>query len=453
MRTGFVIDQAHWDTVIQGLPEGLVSIEWASHDAGECLDFLALGDIGLVIVEARADLLTPEVIAVADRAGIVLAALITGPTGDDVATSQGVGHRLRQPEDLAVLISHLEHSGGETDTTNDLAPASPRGWVRVFYGPHGAPGVTTLCLTQASVLAREGLRVAVVDADARGGVVAMALGLTNEIPGFLAALRRAGKSALSPDEVDRLGDHYDVPPVRYTVFSSTPRPLIRGEATRDDIDVFLDVARAHFDAVIIDAGSGGIEPVRPDHTPGAGHDVAAHLLWRADDVVMVCGASLPGVARFCRALDDVKDHAGSTPLRMWLNALDTSRRAHGGDGALREALWRYGAMSDYAVIPRDDASARQALRQALSIPEAQPSSPIVAAVLDQSQGLIDHASAQTVRAESADGATATSISADRSQSAGRRWGTVWGWGKKPTGGRPGWWGRLVKKWHQLTALR
>ena len=438
MKAGFVVERSHWQVVLSGLPDGLVAIEWASHSADEALEFLALGGIDLVIIDAQPELLDERIVAAADERGIVVAALMTSDQSVELASQSGIGHQLRQPDDLQQLVTRI--SGKSSPTTDPAAPVPRTGIVRVFTGAHGAPGVTSLCVAQASILAREGLRVAVVDADARGGTIALALGVTGDIPGFLAAVRLAGKNQLTDDQLDRLGTPYEVPPVAFTVYTGTPRPLVRAEASRDDIDHLLERMRERFDVVLVDAGSGGVTQHRPDDTPSAHAELSEHLLWRADEVVVVCAASVPGVARFARVLPEIRTHAGDTPVRVWLNGVDTSRRAADDEAAVREALWRYAQLSDYASLPADYQALRQAMRQAVSVSDAQPASPLVAAIRAQSTELIERFRHHPTPRQSDSPTEQPGVS----RSTRRR-------GAQLRTARP--LQTLSRKWHQLTALR
>ena len=440
MRAGFVVERSHWQVVLSGLPDGLVAIEWATHTADEALEFLSLGGIELLIVDAHPELLDERVVEAADKRGVVVAALITGDRSVGLANQAGIGHHLRQPDDLRALVATLE--GRPRLPTAPAEGDAPQrsGIVRVFTGAHGAPGVTSLCVAQASLVAREGLRVAVIDADARGGTIALALGLTEDIPGFLAAVRLAGKNQLTDDQFDRLGTTYEVPPVAFTVYTGTPRPLVRAEAPRDHVDHLLERVRELFDVIVVDAGSGGVTPHRTEDSPTAHAELSEHLLWRADEVVVVCAASIPGAARCARALPEIRTHAGDTPVRVWLNGVDTSRRATDDEAAVREALWRYAQLSDYARLPLDNPAMRQAMRQAVTVVDAQPSSPLVAALQAESAGLIESYRLPSAKRQGQPGPNRPTL--PRARGRGRQ-----------RVARPGWLQALTRKWHQLTALR
>lgn len=430
MRVGFLVDASHWPIVHGGLPEGVVEIQWVAHEGGEADQFVALGEIDLVVVEAREDLLTADLVAHCDQVGVVLAALITQPQGDEVADEVGVGHRLRQPEDLLSMMG-----GGHARSIGPTPHADGTGHtgaLHVFWGPHGAPGVTTLALAQASVLARAGLTVCVVDADARGGVVGPALGLIEPIPGLLAAIRLVAKDQLTSDHLERLSLLYSEPPTQFQVLTSTPRPLVRGEINRDHLDGLIEQLRQSVDVIVVDAGNDIPSPQHVEDPPSPAAQLAAHLVWRADQVTVVGGASPTGVARLARVLPAVREHAGPTPIQVWLNGVDTARRALGEVSVLREALWRYAELSDYVTIARDDASAREASRRAITLTDANPQSAVIKVISHEMGGVIERARTAAVRTRNVMAVGAPATKPDGS-------GALIGW--------------IREKWLQLTALR
>ena len=89
------------------------------------------------------------------------------------------------------------------------APEPTRGRVIAVWGAAGAPGRTTTAIELACELARDGRRVALIDADAHAPSIAMATGLADEGPGFAAACRQAERGQGQHDHgrvlVDEIG--------------------------------------------------------------------------------------------------------------------------------------------------------------------------------------------------------------------------------------------------------
>lgn len=432
MHVGFVVSEANWSVMRPSLPDGLFAIAWATASVDEAIAFITASPIDLVVAEATPELLTQALVATTDRLGGALAAVITAPTGIDVADSRGVGHRLEQPTDLLSLVATLSGSPDVPAPPSAKNLPEAGGLLRVLWGSHGAPGVTTLCLVQASVLAREGMRVCVVDADARGGVIAESVGLLGEVPGFLAAIRLAQRDQLDGDQIRRVSTQYSVPPVDWSLLSNPPRPLVRGEVPKDAIDEVLGMLRRVFDVVLVDAGCELNQPRHQD-PPSVAAELASHVISLADEVIAVCHASPTGVARFSRVLPTLTSHARAVPVRVWLNGVDSSRRALGDEALFREALWRYADVSDLAIIPRDDLTAREASRRALSMTDVSPQSAVVKAVLAESRGLV-------ISRNTPHPGIASTPRLPASTHARTPWGS-------------GVWSGLRERWLRLTALR
>jgi hypothetical protein len=97
--TGFVVSDAHWEIVKQGLPQE-VTVGWVVSTPEAADEYLATPGTELVIVEAVPEILTSDLVTRIDSEGIPLAALLTSAESEACAEERGVGHRIRQPDDL-----------------------------------------------------------------------------------------------------------------------------------------------------------------------------------------------------------------------------------------------------------------------------------------------------------------------------------------------------------------
>ena len=143
MSIGFVITPSSWEIVRPGLDPTIeiaftshVTLDWERACEGECPEFL--------VVEAIDDLLTANLVAEADQRGVLVAALITSPDGDQIASARGVGHLIRQPIDLLELVSRSQ-SSRRRPLGNELSV------VVAVWGPTGAPGRTIVATTLATI--------------------------------------------------------------------------------------------------------------------------------------------------------------------------------------------------------------------------------------------------------------------------------------------------------------
>ena len=365
MRTGCVVTDTNWSVVKRGV-ESLVRVGWVVDTAEAAAQYLDTPGTELLVIEALPELLTTELVQTADSEGIQVAALVTTADGEDLAKARGVGHCVRQPDDLRRLIH-----GRATVTP------SRSGQVWAVWGPHGSPGRTTVTLGLAAGLAARGRRVMVIDADGHGGTIAQALGLVDRTPGFLAAARRSQKGELQRDHLTDLAVTYRGKYVSFDVLTGVSRRFRSPEAPRDAVDEILQHLRGLVDVTVVDTGSD-----LPGSTPGAGgaEETTAHFLEVSDRIVALCRADPSGVARFARAYPDAERAAAGSPISVWLNGVDPSRRAAGEDATLREVLWRFAGVSDATALPWDPQTCRRAALDAVTIRDVAPHSGLVAAL-------------------------------------------------------------------------
>ena len=373
MRTwGILASPEAWRVIKDTIDDSTIDIGWVSFSTREALAFLEEGGVDCLLVESRGDLLTEAVIGVADSSGLGLAALITGPAGDEHSSRMGVSWRVRTPRDLsAVPISNT--------LTPDLSPPQSHvsGIVVAVWGPMGAPGRTTISGALASSLASRGVATLLVDGDQRSGAIAPALGLLDEVPGFVASCRLADRGQMTPNDLRRLAHRYDAGGSSLDVLTGVSATRSYREVTEETVTEVIDACRRVWEVVVVDSGS-DVAPF--DQAPRPAEVVATTLLNIADDVIALCRATPVGVARFSRAYPDVLERRGSKPLTVILNGVDFSRRAIRDEATLREALRRFAGVNAPVVIPRDSDACRAAEMAGLSLADSAPKSPAVRAL-------------------------------------------------------------------------
>lgn len=363
--TGFVVSDAHWEVVRDGLPAE-VRVGWVVPTPDEAAQYLDTPGTELVIAEAIPEILTKDLVERVDSEGIPLAALLTSAESNACAEERGVGHRIRQPDDLRRLLG--------------VAPPkkSSDGQVWCVWGPHGSPGRTTVALGLAAELAYQGQRVLVVDADTQGGTVAPALGLMDKTPGFLASMRRFRRGELTTESLISLVVPYRGGGVEFGVLSGVARRYSSAEAPTDGIQSLFGLCREIADVTVVDVGSECSADVAEGAERGGARAIG-DVVDMADRVVAVCRADPSGVSRFARAYPDLAARAGVTP-RVWLNGVDVSRRAVGEDATIREVLWRFAGIDEATALPWDPGTCRKASMNAVTIREIASGSPLVAAL-------------------------------------------------------------------------
>lgn len=389
MSVGFLASDANWEVVQSGL-DPAVDVAWVVHHPTGALDQLRLEPVRVLVVEARHEMLTEEIVGSCDRLGVELAALITAPDGEAIAEARGVGQKVRQPHDLVQLVTRATRSTSQS-------PGLGEGLLLTVWGPTGSPGRTTIALTIAAILADQGLSVMVVDADPRGGTVSSMLGLLDDVPGFLAACRLAGKGELTEAQIRRLRSVYTGRQTSFHVLTGVSRMTRVSDAPRDHIDDVLALLRGMYPVVIVDAGSDLVPQESPPGTaPGDQAVITSHLVSVAEHLVHVVEASLMGISRFARAQRDVEALSGQATTHYLLNGTDTSKKALKEEALLREALWRYTGLEAITAVPRDP-HVREALFDACTLVDLGRKQPVVQALASECAEWRDSALARAGR--------------------------------------------------------
>ncbi|MBD7948864.1 AAA family ATPase [Oerskovia rustica] len=293
------------------------------------------------------------------------------------------------------------------DGARDQAPRTGR--VVAVWGPAGAPGRTTLAVHLAAELAgpdahrsrRGGRRrrrgqdtpsgaeggylaeVLLVDADTYAGSVAQHLGLLDESPGLAAAARSAGQGALDLAGLARLAP---VVAPRLRVLTGITRAARWPELPATSLDVVWGLSRALADWTVIDCGFGLEQDELLSYDTHAPQRNGATLsaLAAADVVLVVGGSDAVGIQRLVRGLGDLADSgATSGALRIVVaNRVRSSAAGPRPEAAVRDALGRYGGVTDLHVLPDDRQTLDAVLLAGRTLAEHAPQTPVRRAVAD-----------------------------------------------------------------------
>lgn len=371
MVWGVVVSAEAWRVVEESVTKRGIDIGWVSYALTDALSLLDEGGIDFLLVEARGDYLTDDLVTRADRAEVGVVALMTSPGSDDLANRRGVTERVRSPRDLEEVGVPAPTELGSP--SRDTHP----GVLVAVWGPTGAPGRTLIATALAGMLARSGFRTLLVDADQRSGAVAPALGLLDEVPGFVALARLADRGQLTVADLDRLTHPYPVGDATCQVVTGVNVVRHYSEVTPETVDAVMALCRSTFDVVVVDTGSDIADGDAPAHP----HEVVATtVLGVADEAVAVCEATTIGVARFARVIETARGVRRGKPLTVVLNAVEASRRSVKDEATLLEALRRFADVTNPMTLPRDVAACRAADIAGHCLTEAAPSSPILKAL-------------------------------------------------------------------------
>lgn len=329
-----------------------------------------------IIVPATRAVLSAELISACDRAGVRILAL--GGADSRLLGRLGLSEALR-PEAAGWEIAAALAS--ETDTVPRPQSVLPHRVIAV-WGPHGAPGRSTLAIQLAVELSRRGRRTALVDTDTVAPALALLLGLSDDAPGVAAACRRAERGALDSAELTRLattvatggGDIEVLPginrPSRWPELSSIRLRATLGACREWSEETVVDVAAA-FDAD---------EEVTYDLAGPRRHAATTASLSEADLIIAVASADPLGISRFVREHAELRRLTAPTPVVVVVNQVRPGPLGIDARGQVRRTLERFAGITDVVFLPFDQRAADAALLHARPMTDVAPRSPFLAAV-------------------------------------------------------------------------
>ena len=342
----------------------------SGREAAELLGELARAD--LLVLDADRRTLTAQLVAACDRFGIRIVALCAGAAERRLAGVFGVDACDEHAGAVDVLASGKAVAGADSE-------AEPsRGRVIAVWGAAGAPGRTTTAIELACELARDGRRVALIDADAHAPSVAMATGLADEGPGFAAACRQAERGTLTAAELTRIA----APLGPVEVLTGINRPGRWPELAHDRVQAALERCRDWADDIVVDVASSLERDEEIVSDLGGPRRNAATLaaLASADLIVAVVSADPIGVARFVRAHVDLRSVVGATPVKIVVNKSRTGPVGLDARAQVRRTLERYTDAREVWFLPWDPKAADAAMLAAQPVAHVAARSALAGAV-------------------------------------------------------------------------
>ena len=265
------------------------------------------------------------------------------------------------------------------DTPEPVLPVAARpagdergGRIVLVWGPHGAPGRSTVAASLAHGLAACGGAI-LVDADVEAPSLVQLLGMPEDSSALAGAARLATHGRLDAESFRRI-----LAPVGDGLFllgglgrSGRWRELPPASMT----EVWAQCRRAAA-WTVVDVAGGPADDDVDDFTlePGRGA-VTADLVSHADVILVVGGADPVGVRRLLQLLDEMG--ASMNPagrVEVVINRVRASAAGPSPQQALREALARFGGLEDIVLLPDDAATADACLLQGCTVLEQVPAS-------------------------------------------------------------------------------
>lgn len=247
----------------------------------------------------------------------------------------------------------------------------------VVWGPHGAPGRTTVAASLAHGLARGG-QALLVDADLEAPSLVQVLGMPEDSSALATAARLATHARLDAEAFERIL----APAGPGTRLLSG---LGRGGRWRElppasMAEVWRRCRQTAPWTVVDVAGGQAVDDV-DDFTLEPGRTAMVAALLKEADVVVVVGAGDPvGVRRLIAHLADAETGTWRRRVEVVVNRVRASVAGPSPERAVREALGRFGGVANPVLLPDDQASADRCLLEGSSVLEGAPGSALGAAL-------------------------------------------------------------------------
>ena len=239
---------------------------------------------------------------------------------------------------LLIAAHQDEGISGDVVQAVDMPQPVRCGQVIVVWGPHGAPGRTTVAIGLADALAGMKRRVCLMDADTYAPSIGIALGV--QAPGILAACR----SVEGQGESDITAFCAQVSPslsVLPGIGSTDQWPELRSAS----LGSLWECARVSFDVTVVDVGA-SLEDIDGDAPWSRRRNTASlSALSAADHVVVVARSSAHGAARLASAWGDLPAGAPRTLVHT---------RAGRGVSAWVDTVRSLGIDAPAVAVPDDE---------------------------------------------------------------------------------------------------
>lgn len=388
-------------------------MESAAHHGHEVLVRCSGGDelaprlpqlpVDLVVVAATPQHLTPTLVATADAAGVRMLVVVEGDDQARHAARLGILETVEGPADWALL------DGGRPAPVDDapaeaLPPLEPAGQARpatvvAVWGPHGAPGRTSLAIALAAEFAAAGRRTVLADADTHAASVAPALGLLDEAPGFAAACRLAGIGGLDAAQLDRLAVVPRGARNPFRVLTGIGRPARWPELGSARVAGALEALRGLCEVLVVDIAA-SIEQddeLASDVAAPRRNAAGLEVLRAADRVVAVGAADPVGIPRLLRGHADLVELVEPERVTVVVNKVRSAAVGVNPGGQVRQTLARFGGIDDPRLVPWDPAAFDAAVLGGRPLADAAARSPARVAVRALAGALVPAAAAPVGR--------------------------------------------------------
>lgn len=370
--------------------------------------------VELVVVQATPQHLTSRLVETADALGIRMLVVADDDEQNRHAARAGIVDAVGGPAGWGLLEGETAPPAPPAEheqAAPALALAQPRHTATVVavWGPHGAPGRTSLAIALAAEFAAAGLRTVLTDADTHAASVAPALGLLDEAPGFAAACRLAGIGGLDDAQLERLAVTPRGLRHPFRVLTGIGRPARWPELGPERVAGAISAIRQWCDVLVVDVAASleQDDELASDLAAPRRNAAGVEALRTADRIVAVASADPVGIPRFLRDHAELLDLVQPDPegVTVVVNKLRQGAIGLNPTGQVRQTLARFGGIERPTFVPWDAAAFDAALLGARPLADAAPRSPARAAVRELAATLVPtgaEAGARRRRARGAD---------------------------------------------------
>lgn len=376
MRIALALEEQITRTLLDDLPlTGAEIVASLNPDALTRVGY-ELPDADALVLPADPALLRPALLAECDRAGMRILLLGDGDPAQRLARRHGLQPPVSAESSAWQIVEALQSDRRSTPA------AQQDGLLLAVWGPHGAPGRTSLAIEMSAALAAREGRVALIDADTYAPAIAVLLGLTDDGPGLAAACRRAELGSLDAPELSRLAVPLETNTGTVEVLAGLNRPSRWPELSAERLRATLLACRSWAAHTVIDVAPplDADEELLSDLQVPRRNAATRTVLEEADQVFAVTSADPLGIARFVRAHAEARAHIGSTPMTVLVNRVRTGPLGIDARGQIRRALDRFSGITDVQFLPDDPRGLDAALLHSRPVADVVPRAPFASAV-------------------------------------------------------------------------
>ncbi|MGO4679884.1 AAA family ATPase [Microbacterium sp. 2MCAF23] len=334
-----------------------------------------LRDAEALLIPAERAWLSAALRGACDRAGVRILTLGDGPAAVRLTHRHGLGTPLPASSsgwDVADALQADDAGAGRDEIgAEELDTAAAPNRLIAVWGPHGAPGRSTLAVQLAALLAAPDRGVALVDADTHAPALALMLGLTDDGPGIAAACRRAELGLLDGAELSRLSSPVESSGGIVDVLVGINRPTRWPELSATRLQAALDACRTWSAVTVVDVAASleADEEIISDLGGPRRNAATLTALRSADRIVAVAAADPLGIARFVRGYAELRAEIGDVPVTVAVNKVRPGPLGIDARGQIRRALDRFSGIRDVHFLPYDQRALDAAALHARPVPD------------------------------------------------------------------------------------